>query len=195
MILGITGGTGCGKTTLLKLLEAQGALIIDCDAVYHQLLETDQTMLQEIGSRFPGVIQENKLDRKKLGSIVFADPKALQDLNTITHKAVKQAVLKLLETAPDLVGIDAIGLFEGGLAELCQLTVAVTAPEDVRIARLMAREGISREYASARIAAQRPQSEFSALCDVTLENNGTLEDFQKKCLAFFRQQGIMILGN
>lgn len=195
MILGITGGTGCGKTTLLKLLEAQGALIIDCDAVYHQLLETDQTMLDEIGSRFPGVIQENKLDRKKLGSIVFADPKVLQDLNAITHKAVKQAVLKLLETAPDLVGIDAIGLFEGDLSELCQLTIAVTAPEDVRIARLMAREGISREYASARIAAQRPQSEFSALCDVTLENNGTLEDFQKKCLAFFRQQGIMILGN
>lgn len=195
MILGITGGTGCGKTTLLKLLEAQGALVIDCDAVYHKLLETDLAMLQEIGTRFPGVVQENKLDRKKLGSIVFADPQALQDLNKITHKAVKKEVLKLLENAPGLVAIDAIGLFEGGLAELCKLTIAVTAPENDRITRLMAREGISEDYAKARISAQKPQSEFSALCDVTLENNGTLEDFQKKCLAFFRELGIIILGN
>lgn len=195
MILGITGGTGCGKTTLLKLLEAQGALVIDCDAVYHKLLETDQTMLREICTRFPGVIRENKLDRKTLGSIVFADPQALQDLNKITHKAVKQEVLKLLEAAPQLVAIDAIGLFEGGLAELCKLTIAVTAPEKDRITRLMAREGISEDYAKARIAAQKPQSEFSALCDVTLENNGSLEDFQKKCLAFFRGLDIMNLGN
>ncbi len=195
MILGITGGTGCGKTTLLKLLENQGALVIDCDDVYHKLLETDLAMLQKINTRFPGVIQENKLDRKALGRIVFADPKALRDLNEITHAAVKKEVLKLLETAPELVAIDAIGLFEGDLAELCQLTVAVTAPESDRIARLMAREGISQDYAKARIAAQRPQSEFSALCDVTLENNGTLEDFQKKCLAFFRGLGIMVLEN
>ena len=195
MILGITGGTGCGKTTLLNLLEKQGALVIDCDKVYHQLLESDRSLLEEIGTRFPGVITEGKLDRKKLGSIVFADPQALQDLNAITHKAVKKEVLRLLETAPDLVGIDAIGLFEGGLAELCQLTVAVTAPEDVRIARLMAREHISQEYAAARIAAQRPQAEFAALCDVTLENSTSLEDFQNKCLAFFRQQGIIALEN
>ena len=195
MILGITGGTGCGKTTLLKLLETQGALIIDCDEVYHKLLETDVAMLREIGTRFPGVVQDQQLNRKALGSIVFADPKALQDLNAITHKAVKKEVLKLLETAPSLVAIDAIGLFEGGLAELCQLTIAVTAPESDRITRLMAREGISADYAKARIAAQKPQSEFSALCDVTLENNGTLEDFQKKCLAFFCGLGIMNLGN
>lgn len=195
MILGITGGTGCGKTTLLNLLEKQGALVIDCDKVYHQLLESDRSLLEEIGTRFPGVITEGKLDRKKLGSIVFADPQTLQDLNKITHKAVKKEVLRLLETAPDLVGIDAIGLFEGGLAELCQLTVAVTAPEDVRIARLMAREHISQEYAAARIAAQRPQAEFAALCDVTLENSTSLEDFQNKCLAFFRQQGIIALEN
>ena len=193
MILGITGGTGCGKTTLLKLLQAHGALLIDCDAVYHQLLETDREMLQNIEARFPGVVQENKLDRKALGSIVFADPQALQDLNAITHKAVKAEVLKLLGTAPDLVAIDAIGLFEGGLAELCQLTIAVVAPEQARIARLMAREGISQEYAAARIAAQRPQSEFAAMCDVTLHNDGTLEDFQNKCLAFFRQQGIITI--
>ncbi len=193
MILGITGGTGCGKTTLLKLLEQQGGMVIDCDKVYHQLLKTDRTLLQQIETRFPGVIREDTLDRKRLGSIVFADPKALQDLNAITHKAVKKEVLKLLETAPALVGIDAIGLFEGGLAELCQLTIAVVAPEQARIARLMAREGISKDYAAARIAAQRPQEEFSALCDVTLVNNGSLEDFQNKCLAFFREQGIITL--
>ena len=191
MILGITGGTGCGKTTLLKLLEAQGALIIDCDAVYHQLLETDQTMLQEIGSRFPGVIQENKLDRKKLGSIVFADPKALQDLNAITHKAVKEKVIHIIGINRELAAIDAIELFDSGLSDLCDVTVAITAPEEDRIERLLARDGISPAHAALRIRAQKPESYFREKCNYVLENNGTQEEFQEKCLAFFRELTIM----
>jgi dephospho-CoA kinase len=129
--------------------------------------------------------------RKKLGSIVFADPAALQDLNAITHKAVQDEVLRLLPSVPSLVAIDAIGLFEGGLAALCHTTVAVTAPTEDRIARLMAREGISREYAASRIAAQKAQEEFSGMCAHTLENNGTLDQFTEKCLAFFSRLAII----
>ena len=191
LVIGITGGTGCGKTTLLKLIAEQGGLILDCDAIYHELLLSDTAMLSAIEARFPGVVEEGVLNRKKLGATVFSDEAALLDLNRITHAAVKQDVLRRLEAAPRLAAIDAIGLFEGGLAELCDVTVAITAPEEDRIQRLLARDGISYEHAALRIRAQKPESYFREKCDHVLENNGTQEEFLEKCLAIFRQIIIM----
>lgn len=191
MIIGITGGTGCGKTTLLKVVEQLGGVVIDCDAVYHDLLRTDLGLLNAIEDRFPGTVEDGVLQRKRLGSIVFSDPAALQDLNRLTHSAVKAQVIQLLTPEPTLAAIDAIGLFESGLSELCKLTLAVTAPDELRVARLMARDGITEEYARARIAAQRPQGEFSALCDHTLVNDGTSAAFEEECFQFFAKLGIM----
>ena len=181
MIIGITGGTGCGKTTLLNLIRQRGGLVLDCDAIYHELLKTDEAMLRAIDDRFPGVVEDGTLNRKKLGAIVFADKQALLDLNFITHAAVKGEVMRRLETAPALAAIDAIALFEGELAELCHVTVAVTAPEEQRVARLMIRDGISEEYARNRIRAQKGSDWFSERCDYTLENSGTPEEFRKIC--------------
>ena len=191
MIIGITGGTGCGKTTLLNLIAEQGGLVLDCDAIYHQLLQKDHNLLQAIESRFPGTVENGSLNRKKLGGIVFQDKKALLDLNNITHSAVKKEVLRHLETAPKLCAIDAIGLFESGLDALCDVTVAVIAPEEDRVRRLIARDGIGEDYARQRIAAQRPDEEFSALCDHILENDGDICLFRAKCLAFLNQLDIM----
>ena len=191
MILGITGGTGCGKTTLLNCIQDQGGLVLDCDAIYHALLQTDVQMLDAINRRFPGVIEGGTLNRKKLGTIVFADEAALADLNSITHTAVKQEVLRRLEAAPKLAAIDAIGLFEGGLAELCDVTVAVTAPEEMRVQRLIQRDGISEDYARARIRAQHKESWFRERCDYVLVNDGKLDAFRAKCLAFLNTLGIM----
>ena len=191
MIIGITGGTGCGKTTLLNMIRDRGGLILDCDAIYHELLITDTAMLSAIEARFPGTVENGVLQRKRLGSIVFADENALLDLNRITHGAVKAEVLRRLEASPSLAAIDAIGLFEGGLAELCDVTVAVTAPVEERIRRLMARDGITEEYARSRIAAQHDDAWFAAKCDHVLENSGTFDAFATKCLAFLRNIGIL----
>ena len=191
MILGITGGTGCGKTTFLNLLKDRGGLVLDCDAIYHDLLKTDCCLLAAIESRFPGTVVDGTLQRKKLGSLVFSDPQALLDLNAITHGAVRTEVLRRLEAKPDLAAIDAIALFEGGLAPLCDVTVAVTAPREDRIVRLMARDGISREYAESRIDAQHTDSWFRERCDYVLENTGEFDAFATKCLAFFARLGIM----
>ena len=190
-IIGITGGSGCGKTTLLNLIARQGGLILDCDAIYHRLLKTDGTMLAAIEARFPGVTENGQLDRKKLGAIVFSDAEALLALNRITHAAVKREVLGRLEAGPKLAAIDAIALFEGGLAELCDVTVAVTAPREDRIRRLMARDGISEAYARSRIEAQHPDSWFREKCRFTLENDGSLDAFRAKCVAFLHAIGIM----
>lgn len=192
MIIGITGGTGCGKTTLLSCIEACGGVILDCDAIYHRLLETQPSLLQAIEYRFPGSVRDGTLDRKALGSLVFSDPQALLDLNTITHTAVRLEVQRILASKPKLAAIDAIGLFEGGLAPLCDLTVAITAPREDRILRLMRRDGISRAYAEHRIDAQHDESWFSGHCGFVLENSGNLVDFQEKCMDFLSKQGILI---
>ena len=184
MIIGITGGTGCGKTTLLKEIEARGGLILDCDAVYHDLLTRDMALLNAINDRFPGVVVDKKLERKKLGGIVFADPQALADLNAITHGAIRAEILRRLAENPGLAAIDAIALFEGGLADLCDTTVAVCAPAEDRIVRLMNRDGITREYAQSRIKAQKPESWFRQMCAHTLYNDGTREKFEETCEAF-----------
>ena len=191
MILGITGGTGCGKTTLLRCIAEQGGLILDCDAIYHELLKTDKTLLNAIEARFPGCVENGVLQRKKLGNLVFSDEKALHDLNQMTHRAVKAEVQRRLEEKPALAAIDAIGLHEGGLAALCDVTVAVTAPEEARIRRLMARDGIDRDYAKRRIDAQKSPDWFRKQCDYCLENAGTQADFQKTCLVFLQKLGII----
>ena len=191
MILGITGGTGCGKTTLLKEIEALGGVVLDCDAIYHELLQKDPVLLNAIEEAFPGVVEDGSLNRKKLGAIVFHDETALQQLNAITHSAVKAEVLRKLSRKPALAAIDAIALFEGGLSELCDLTVAVTAPEEARVVRLMHRDCISEEYARSRISAQHGEDWFTQRCDFVLKNDRTPEEFQQKCLAFLLSQDIM----
>lgn len=191
MIIGITGGTGCGKTTLLNYIRDAGGLVLDCDAIYHELLQTDREMLSAIASRFPGTVENGVLNRKNLGNIVFSDEAALLDLNRITHSAVKREVLRRLAHQPKLAAIDAIGLFEGGLAELCDVTVAVTAPEALQIRRLMERDGIPEDYARSRIAAQKDASWFRARCDYTIDNSGDIQLYKIFCLDFLKELGIM----
>ena len=188
MIVGITGGTGCGKSTALRAVSNLGGLCLDCDEIYHELLITDPRLLAAIEARFPGTVENGTLLRRKLGALVYGDPQALRDLNRITHGAVKARVKAILrEKQPSFAAIDAIALFEGGLAELCDVTVAVTAPPEDRLARIMARDGVTRDYALSRIQAQQPESFYRARCDHCLENRGTEAEFLETCLVFFRK--------
>ena len=133
------------------------------------------------------------LDRKKLGAVVFQDQKALADLNAITHKYVAQETARRIVSARQAgvpaVGIDAIALLESPLAAYCDRTLAITAPEELRVKRIMAREGISEDYARMRVAAQKPSAWFQAHCDDTLESTetDTVETFAQRARALFQQ--------
>lgn len=194
-IIGITGPTGAGKTTALQAIARLGGAIIDCDAVYHVLLEQNEPMRRELTARFGTSILggEGKIDRKALGSAVFQDEKALQALNAITHRYVKREVAARIETARleglPAVAIDAIALIESGVGKLCDTVVGIIAPADTRIRRIMAREGISEEYARLRVSAQRDEAYFRANCTYVLENNedGAPEAFGARALDLFTQ--------
>ena len=188
-IIGLTGGTGSGKTTVLQYLTDRGALGLDCDEIYHQLLSESRDMLAELQARFPDAFPGGTFDRKGLGRVVFSDPAALSDLNAITHRFVKEEVRRRLReharTGGKTAVIDAIALIESGLGELCTMTVGVTADSEVRMRRIMAREGISEEYARSRIAAQKPDTFFIENCTRVLYNNGTVEDLEDQCRTLF----------
>ena len=194
-ILGITGGSGSGKTTLLRVVEQLGGLGLDCDAIYHCLLEADDALVAAIGARFPGTVRDGRVDRPALAAVVFADPAELAALDALTHEAVAREVRRRLwQSEAPFAAIDAIGLFESGLASLCDETVCVLAPEETRIERLIRRDGISRERALARIRAQKSDEALRAQCGHALWADApTPEAFQQQCEQFLK--GVISMSN
>jgi dephospho-CoA kinase len=192
-VLGITGPTGAGKTTLLREVERLGGAVIDCDAVYHEMLKSDITLQDMLEREFGPLRDESgSIDRKKLGRIVFGAPEKLEALNAIAWRGIAYRVRGILEDRREqgraLAAIDAIALLESPLKELCQLTVAVLAPQEVRVRRVMAREGVSEQYAWARVKAQRPDEYFIRKCDYTLVNDlPAAEEFSKKAREFLKE--------
>ena len=171
-VVGFTGCTGAGKTTLLRAFAEQGALIFDCDAFYYELLRTDADLQAALNEAFPGVLRGGELDRRRLGALVFGDPERLCALDAVVRAHLPRAVVRAIAASDaKLIGIDAIKLIESGLGALCEETVAVTAPEEVRVRRIMARDGIAREAALARVRAQKDEAYFRARCDAEFVND------------------------
>ena len=190
-IIGITGGTGSGKTSALRALHKLGALALDSDEIYHELLADDDELKSALEARFNGILHNGSIDRRKLAEIVFSEPSALLDLNKTTHKFVSEEIERRIAQwkaeGGTITAIDAIALIESGRAGKCDITIGVIAPAEIRISRIMKRDGITREQAEMRVNAQKPDSFYIENCDHILQ--GKFEspiEFEKECTEFFK---------
>lgn len=190
-VLGLTGPSGSGKTTALKEFEAMGALVIDCDELYHTILKTRSDLLDEIDKQFPGMVKDGVLDRRALAMIVFSDFTALDRLNEITHKYIVKEVKDKLNDwvmqGGKLAAIDAVELISSGLSDVCSASIAVLADEKLRISRIMARDNIDREEAEIRVDAQKDDAYYRENCSHIIFNNDDTAQY-KKDLALIIQE-------
>ena len=174
IVIGITGGTGAGKTSLLRALQKQDACVLDCDRIYHEMLGSDESLRAALRKAFGGASfrADGSVDVHAIGLIVFHDKEKLSELDAIVRAHVpRECARRMAASDKQLIGLDAIKLIECGLGAICDATVAVTAPEEVRVKRIMARDSITEEYARSRIAAQKDADYFRAQCDYEFVND------------------------
>ncbi len=185
-IVGLTGGIGTGKSTVARMLAALGAVVIDADAIVHELQAPGTPLLGAIGQAFGAevLLPDGSLDRARLGQRVFADPGARRRLGELTHPAVGREMLRRLVAAraasAALVVMDNPLLFEGrarrgAAGEPAEETILVYAPAELQIARQIARDAVTREFALQRMAAQLPIEQKRALATHVIDNSGPLE--------------------
>ena len=175
--VGLTGGIASGKTAVSDALGALGAVVVDADVLAREVVEPGTSGLRAVVERFgPDVLDaDGRLDRAALGAIVFADPAARRELETIIHPRVRARATAIESAAaPDAVVVHVIPLLvETGQAEAYEVVLVVDVAPEVQLRRLMARTGLDADAARARIAAQASRAERLAAADVVLDNNGT----------------------
>ena len=188
VVIGITGGTGSGKTSALNAIRDLGGVVIDCDAVYHEMLNQDAELRHAIEVKFHGVFNsDGSLNRKKLGELVFENKERMAQLNEVIYQFLVPEVQRRARDG-NLTAIDAINLIESGVGELCDRTVAITAPAELRVRRIMARDGIDERYARMRVSAQKSDEFYRSKCDYELSNTAdTPEAFRETARVFFER--------
>lgn len=180
-VIGLTGGTGCGKSAAAEYLQKKGAVIIDADRIAREITEPGQPALLRLAAAFPGILQtDGSLNRKKLGTLVFSDSEALERLNGITHAYIINEIEKrLAASSRPLTVIDAPLLLECGLERLCDCCIAVLADRSLRLQRIIERDHLTEEEAFNRIASQPEDSFYRSRCRFILENNSSLSALEQ----------------
>lgn len=185
-VIGLTGQTGAGKTTVCEAFARAGLDIINCDELARLVVRAGTPCLKELAAHFGGrvILPDGELDRRLLGGIVFGSAAELDFLNKTIFPYIKAelyARMKLMETGNSkLVVLDAPTLFESGADSLCDEIISVTAPEEKRRARIMERDGLTAAEAQARIASQNSDSFYAARSRHVIRNDGTPAELTAK---------------
>ncbi len=187
-IVGLCGGSGTGKSIACQVFTEYGVDCISADDIYHDMISHKSPCLDEIVANFgEDILDGEALNRRKLHDIVFNSPEKLALLNKITHPHILARIREIIKEykakGADGLVIDAPALFESGLNEECSCTVCVYSDIEKRIERIMKRDGISRESATARIYAQVASDYLRRACDFTIENNSGIREMRISTLA------------
>ena len=192
--VGLTGGIATGKSYVVSVLRELGCEVIDADAVAHQVMEPGQVAYQDIVAHFGREIlaPDQKIDRAKLGAIVFADVDQRQRLNAIVHPRVFEAQAQwmagIADRHPDaIVIIEAALMIETGSYKRFDKLVVVYCEPELQLARLMERNQLPREQAQARIAAQLPSAEKLKYADYKIDTSLSFEDTRRRVQALYAQ--------
>lgn len=194
LIVGLTGQTGAGKTTVAKLFSERGAAVIDADVIARETLDSSIECLADLVLEYSTEIitPEGTLNRKKLAKLCFSDKERLRRLNEITYPHIIRNIEdKMNEVCVDglsFLVLDAPTLYEAGLQARCDTVAAVLADEEVRCQRIMARDGLTEEEARTRIGAQKKDEFYISRADHILKNN---EDEDALHLAFIELWGCL----
>jgi dephospho-CoA kinase len=190
LMVGLTGGIGAGKSAVSARLAELGAVIVDSDVLAREVVRPGTGGLAEVVAQFgPELLTaDGELDRPAMARLVFADPERRKALEAIIHPRVRARSAEIMAAAPsDAVVVNDVPLLvEFGLAAAYQLVIVVLAPEDVRIARLVAARGLSEADARARIRAQATDDQRRAVADVVILNDGPLEQLRAAVDAAWR---------
>lgn len=191
-IIGLTGGSGAGKGAVSRAFGALGVGAVDADAVYRTLCAENHTMLAALAEAFGSVLTaEGTLDRPALARVVFSDPAALARLDALTRPYIRDASLaafdRLAQAGCTLALYDAPTLFQTGGDELCESVIGVLAPRDIRLARIIERDGLTPEAAAARIDAQPDDGFYRARCAYLIDNGGDLAALDAQVRAVYEQ--------
>ena len=175
-VIGLTGQTGAGKTTVTLELEKLGCFVIDCDKLAREIVSPGSPALSELARRFGRDIlnPDGSLDRKLLASRGFADEESRKALNAVTHPAITKKALECVDCAAgegfSVAVIDGAALLESEIKNYCDILVSVIAPAPVRLNRILARDGITREQAEERMAAQKNEEYYIDNSDIIIRN-------------------------
>jgi dephospho-CoA kinase len=182
--VGLTGGIGAGKSEVSRRLAAQGAVVIDADAIAREVVEPGTDGLADVVEAFgPEVLRpDGGLDRPKLGEVVFADPERRSRLNAIIHPRVAARMAELeREAGPGAIVVHDVPLIaEGSRADAYDVVVVVDAPTRVRVERLVRNRGMSREQARARMGAQASREQRLAIAGIVIDNSGSLAELDRQ---------------
>ncbi|MBY0124047.1 dephospho-CoA kinase [Bacillus sp. S/N-304-OC-R1] len=193
IVVGLTGGIASGKSTVSSILIEKGITVIDADVEARLAVEKGEEAYNQIISHFgEGVLLvDGSIDRGKLGSIIFHDEQQRQKLNSIVHPAVRKKMIAKKDRAivnnEKLVILDIPLLFESKLTYLVEKTILVYVDEYIQLARLMKRNGLTKEDALARIHSQMPLKEKVQLADAVINNNGSVENTEQQLFEILKK--------
>ena len=173
MIIGITGSIACGKSTVSNYLKSKGYIVIDADKIGHEALDDDYVKEKLILAFGNEILDDNKINRQKLGELVFGNSSNLNVLNSIIHPEIRKKILQKIDKNNDkeLIFIDVALLFEAKFDDLVDKIIVVYVDKNTQLTRLMKRNSISKKEALSRIVSQMSPIEKAKLGDYTVNNN------------------------